>query len=133
MDLRQRFAGGAGDRQRDCFDVPALAHRDAVRERLSARCRLLSIPHLRAKLQQSGARDVREREIGIGSERAVQPCLGAGPGRQQQIDPRHVVLDGGSGGAGDRQFKTVLQQHGLPRTTHYHGGLPRIEFAWGNG
>src|SRR5215472_799554 len=89
------------------------ARSDAVGERLSARRCRLCLRYAGLQLQQPSARDVSQREIGIGGQRAVEPRLGAGPCRQQQIDRSNVIADGGRAVAGNRQIKAVLQRHDL--------------------
>ena len=50
------------------------------------------------QLQQAGVRDVRERKIGVIGNGARQTLLGAGIRRQQQVDPRHIIVDSRGGG-----------------------------------
>ena len=86
------------DRKRDRIDVPFLAHRDTVAQRLGPhRCRP-RLGHSRLQLQQAGICDVRERKIGVVSNGAPQTLLGAGVRRQQQIDRRHIIADSLGGG-----------------------------------
>jgi hypothetical protein len=86
------------DRERDRIDVPFLAHRDTVAQRLGPhRCR----PRLgqsRLQLQQAGMRDVRERKIGVICNGSCEALLGTGICRQQQVDPRHIIADSLGGG-----------------------------------
>jgi hypothetical protein len=74
-------------------------------------CRRLCLRHARLQLQQPGARDVGQSEIGIGRKSTVEPRLAAGPRRQKQVDRGNVILYRGGTDTGDRQIKAVLQQH----------------------
>jgi hypothetical protein len=51
---------------------------------------------------------MRERKIGITFRRALQQLVGAGVGRQQQVDRRHIEFDGLGGTRGDGQIEAVL-------------------------
>jgi hypothetical protein len=43
-------------------------------------------------------RDVRERKFGVIGNGARQTLIGSGVRRQQQVDPRHILVDSRGGG-----------------------------------
>jgi hypothetical protein len=86
------------DRERDRIDVPFLAHRDTVAQRLGSRRRCPRLRQSRLQLQQAGMRDVRECKIGVVCNGACEALLGSGIRRQQQVDPRHIIVDSRDGG-----------------------------------
>jgi dimethylsulfone monooxygenase len=108
--------------------VSALARGDAIREESGARCRHLRLLYACLQLQQAAAGDVGQRKIGNCRERAVQQRVSSGPSREQQIDRGHVILDGGNVRAGDRQIKTVLRQHNLPRKLRAAFAAPLLTY-----
>jgi hypothetical protein len=91
--------------------VPPFAGRDTLTERLGERRRLLGFGYSRAQLEQAGPRDMRERELGIGCDSALQLLPGADIRRQQQVDPGDIAIGGLDGVRGERQPEAVRQDH----------------------
>ena len=104
---RQRLGRGSFDSQRNHVDVSLLPDRDARPERLRPHHGLPRLRDSGLQLQQAGTGDVREREIGIGGESALQQLCGTSIRRQQQINRRHMIVERLGGGRGDRKIKAV--------------------------
>jgi hypothetical protein len=107
-DQRQCLRGRAFNREGDRLDVPLLADRETVAQCLGPSRGLFRLGHARLKLQQAGARDMREGKIGIAFRRALQELVGADIRRQEQVDGRHILRDSLGGGRGYRQIEAVL-------------------------
>ena len=105
---RQRRFSRAFDRQRHRIDMPPLAGRNALAQRLGARCCRPRLWYPRLELEQAGSRDMREGEVGIGRNSAPEALLGSGICRQQQIDSRDIIIDRLRRGCGYRKVETVL-------------------------
>jgi hypothetical protein len=111
LDQRQRSRRVARDRAGDRLDMTNFARRSPHRQRRRAFSRRPRLPDPRLQLQEPGARDLRQREIGVGGERPLQPGIGPGGGRQQQIDRRDVIGDRLGRGCGHRELETVGHPH----------------------
>jgi hypothetical protein len=114
-DHRQRLRRRAIDGERDRLDVAPLPRGGALAKRQRPRRLRPCLGNERAKLQQSGAGDMREGEIGVGPDRAIEQLFRTVIGGEQQVDRGDVILDRSGSGAGERQIEAVLQRHGLPQ------------------
>ena len=90
FEPRHRLRAEPVDNERDRLDMAALARRDPTGEAAGARGGFLRFRD--AGLHLTPARDMRKREVRIGIERIVEQRLGAGIGRQHQIDGADIIL-----------------------------------------
>jgi hypothetical protein len=72
--------------------MAALARRHPIGETAGARRGFLRFRDPRLHLAEPRPRDMREREVRIASERVIQQPLGAGIGRQHQIDSADIAV-----------------------------------------
>ena len=111
-DQRQALAGASPAIARA---IASTCPRSRVEARTASAVRAFSrrprLPDPRLQLQEPGVRDLRQREIGVGGERPLQPGIGPGGGRQQQIDRRDVIGDRLGRGCGHRELETVGHPH----------------------
>ena len=111
VEPRHRLGAEPVDDERDRLDMAAFARRDPLGEVAGARCGFLRLRDPRLHLAEPRPRDMGKREVRVGVERGIEQRLGAGIGRQHQIDGTDVALDRVRRVCRQRQPKSIRQRH----------------------
>ena len=88
---RQGLGRRPVDGERDRVDVLPLPGRDTLAELTRPRHRNPCLRHARTKLQHAGPRDMREGEVWVGRDGALELHFGADIRRQEEVDSGDVT------------------------------------------